>query len=104
MALLLIKRIHLYRTVPDIHLLVRRLLEGDCVFHPVLVVAVREVLSCMGTTRFFAVCGRFRGLNGACEQITEFEGFDEIAVPDHAAVFGPDLVEFLIYFVHSAVR
>ena len=101
MALLFVKSVHLHCTVRDIDLVVWTLLERKCMLHPLLVVAFWEVFSRVCTARLLAVRCRFSGLDGAGEEVAEFESFDEVAVPNHAAVFGADFVEHLVRFVHS---
>jgi len=104
LTLLLIQRIHLHLPVPKLHLLVRLLLEGDGVLHPFLIVSLWIILTGVCSTRFLAVDGGFGSLNGAGEEVAELEGFDEVAVPDHAAVLGADLGEGGVDFFHSGVH
>ena len=92
-ALILVHRLHAHGAVADVDLLVRLLLPRQRMLHPILVVSVRIILAGMSPAGFFAVRGGFGGLHGAGEEIAEFEGLDEIAVPDHTSVLGADLVE-----------
>lgn len=101
MALLLIQRSRNHRTIANVHLTLRLLLPRKTVLHPFLVVAVGVVLAGMCTTRLLAVRRRFGGLHGASEEIAKLEGLDEVAVPDHAAVFGANLAELLVDFVDA---
>ncbi len=71
-------------------------------FHPVFVVAVREILAGVGATRFLSVMRRFHGHLGLEQQIVELQRLDEIRIPDHRAVGhleilppGPDLLHHL---------
>lgn len=98
LALRLIERSTRDMSIPDLDILMRLPLPRERVLHPLLVVTIREVLASVGATRFFAVGGRLSGLHGAGEEVAEFEGLDQVAVPDHAAVFGADVVEHLVDF------
>lgn len=79
---------------------------------PVLVVTLREVLACVGTTGFLTVSGgnsglgtslvslyttgRLRGYIRASEEVTKLKSLNEVGVPDHATVLGTNLVEHLV--------
>ena len=54
--------------------------------HPVFVVAVGEIFVRVGAAAFFAVVGAFHRADGLRHQIVEFERFDQVGVPDQAAV------------------
>lgn len=99
LALGLIKGVGYNRSVTNVNLCMRLLLPCECVLHPVLVITVGEVLACVGTTGLLAVCGGLGGLHGASQKVTEFESLDKVAVPDHAAILGTDLVELLVDLV-----
>lgn len=102
-ALLFIQRVHLHGAVFDVDLTMWLLLPRESVLHPFLVVAVRIILSRVCATGFFTVCGSLCSLDGAGQEIAEFERLNEVAVPDHAAVFCADLVVHLVDFVDPAI-
>jgi len=64
--------------------------------HPIIVIAFGIVFSCMGTSGFLSSGGRVSGLHGAGEEILKFEGFYEICVPDHTAIFDADISEAFV--------
>ena len=57
LALVLVQRRANNPPVAQINLAMRCLLEGERVLHPVLVVPIWEIFTCMSPTRFFAVSG-----------------------------------------------
>ena len=59
---------------------------GDRVLHPVLVVALGEILAGMRAARFLPVERAFHGDHGLADQVVELEGLEEIGVPDQGAV------------------
>lgn len=69
--------------------------------HPFVVIAIGEVFARVCTTGLFAVGGGFGSLHGAGEEVAEFEGLDKVAVPDHAAILGADVLERLIDFMYA---
>lgn len=86
-------------TIPNLNLLMWLLLPCERVLHPVLIVSVRVVLTSVCSSRLFTNSCSFSSLDGASQQVAQLQGFDEIAIPDHAAVLGADLVELLVDFV-----
>ena len=55
----------------------------------------------MRTTAFFAIFGRIHGDNGLADQIIQFEGFNQVGIPDHGGIRylhvlnrRPDLIDF----------
>src|SRR4051812_43818735 len=73
--------VKMYGAVVDLD--VALLIEpGDGVFHPGFVVAIREVLAGVGAAAFLAVVGAVHGDYGLAQKVVEFEGFDEVAVPN----------------------
>ena len=81
LALVLVERLINDRTVLDLNVGLRRVAQpGERVLHPVLVVTVGVVLTGVGTTRLLASRSSRDGLNGALEEVTEFEGLNEVAV------------------------
>lgn len=69
--------------------------EGDGMLHPVLVVSIWEVVSGVGTTRLLASLGRVDRHLGLNHKILKLHGFDQICVPDLAAVRDPNILHVL---------
>ena len=97
-----------HRAVIDGHL-VRGVVEpGQGVLHPVLVVALGEILAGMGAAGFLAVGGAFHGDDGLADQVVEFQRLEQVGVPDQRAVrdldvggAAPDLVDELLALVQN---
>jgi hypothetical protein len=54
--------------------------------HPVIIIAVLEIVACMRATALCARHGRSARLHGIGQQIAQLERLDEVAVPDERAV------------------
>jgi hypothetical protein len=68
----------------------------DGVLHPVCVVAIGEILVRVGAAAFLAGVGTFDRADRLAHQIVEFERFDEVGVPDQAAVADRDVLHPLV--------
>lgn len=68
-------------------------------FHILIIQAIREIDSRMSTSRFLTSSCGVHGLGGAGKKVLELESFDEIRVPDHAAVLDRDIGEVLVHLV-----
>mmetsp|Transcript_29876 Transcript_29876/g.75267 ORF Transcript_29876/g.75267 Transcript_29876/m.75267 type:complete len:214 (+) Transcript_29876:228-869(+) len=91
------------RTVLEHHLRILHIglvKEGEGVLHPVLVIAVREVLVRMRTAGLLACLSRVHLLRGLVDQVLELKRLDEVRVPDHAAVGDADILVLL----HDAIN
>src|SRR5262245_14148049 len=69
---------------------------GDGVLHPILVVALGEILMHVRAAAFLAVGGAMHGDHRLAEQIVELKRLDEVAVPDEAAVGDVDVGHLLV--------
>ena len=74
---------------------------GERVLHPLLVIALGIVFAGMGTAAFFPVGSRIHGDGGLSDEVVEFEGFEKIGIPDHAAVFHVDARSLLVDFLNG---
>merc|ERR1719223_672743 len=86
-----------HRTVSKDHLSIFNMTPGDPgdgVLHPLLIVAIWEVLMCLCTTRLLAVFGPIHLLAGLVEQVLELHRLDEVCVPDQTAVGNTDILIF----------
>ena len=69
--------------------------------HPVLVVALREVLARVRAAALGAVLCGFHRDDRLGNQIVEFQCLDEIRVPDQRAVRNPDVGDAAVNFVNE---
>ncbi len=63
------------------------------VFHPDAIIAVGVILAGMSASTLCPILGRMQGHHCLLQQIFEFEGFDEVSVPDHRAVGNPEIAQ-----------
>ena len=66
------------------------------VFHPLLVVAGRKVVTSVGTATLLAVGGGNDGLKGVCHQVLELKCLDEVRVPDEILLVDHDEILHLL--------
>src|SRR5881394_1241132 len=75
----------MHRAIADRHLAVP-IEPGNRVLQPEHVVALRKIVTRMSAAAFGAVLGRMQGHDRLLQQVLQFEGFHQIAIPDHRAV------------------
>eukprot|EP00975_Prorocentrum_lima_P023917 5032983-Prorocentrum_lima.AAC.1 len=68
--------------------------------HPVLIVAIGEVLVGMGATALLALLGGMDRGRGVGQQVAELPRLDQVRVPDQRVVGDLHVVEHLDYLVH----
>merc|ERR1719221_804384 len=68
---------------------------GEGVLHPRLVVTVWVGLVRMGTARLLPGLSAVNLLDGLVDEVFEFQGFDEVRVPNHAAVRDANILVLL---------
>ena len=77
LALVLVQRSANDSPVAQINLAVWCLLEGERVLHPVLVVPIWEIFTCMSTTRFFAVSSGHCSLSPVITLVDAHKGWSD---------------------------
>src|SRR5271169_2624693 len=80
------QRVGVHRPVVDADLAGFQIEPALRVFHPVLVVAIGEILARMRAAAFGAVDRGVHGDHGLLDQIGEFQRLDQVGIPDQRAV------------------
>mmetsp|Transcript_69425 Transcript_69425/g.145005 ORF Transcript_69425/g.145005 Transcript_69425/m.145005 type:complete len:556 (-) Transcript_69425:101-1768(-) len=68
---------------------------GEGVLHPLLIVAVREVLVGVSSSRLLSGLGSVHLLGSLVDQVLQLQGLDQVGVPDHGAVLDADVLVLL---------
>ena len=64
----------------------RRIDPTERVFHPFLIVAIRKIFASLRTAALFAIFGRMHRRDRLAQQIVQFQGLDQIRVPDQRSI------------------
>merc|ERR1712176_800618 len=74
---------------------------SQSVFHPLLVITIREVLVCMGASRLLAILSGYHLLHCLVKKVFQLESLDQIGIPDHAAIFNTHILVLLHHFLDN---
>ena len=74
---------------------------GQGMFHPVGIITLRVIFPRMAATAFMAVAGGSNRYAGLTEQVIQFQGFNQVGIPDHGFVFYPHIGKRLLDFRHG---
>lgn len=74
---------------------------GEGMLHPISIISIGEVVTGVGSSGLLTVEGGLDGLLGVDQEVIEFEGFDEVSVPDESSVLGLDVVDLSVDVVHD---
>merc|ERR1712187_133859 len=74
---------------------IARVEPSQGMLHPILIITFWEILVRLSTTRLLAVLGGNHFLYGLVHKILKLKGFDEVGVPNHAAILDANVFVLL---------
>jgi hypothetical protein len=60
------------------------------VFHPILIISVREIVSSVSTSRFFTMLSSINGHLSLKKEVFKLKSFDQISVPNISTISNAD--------------